>query len=843
MKSKVFLKKIEFTDDASKWNDVFSGADLVIGWKVEYSDHDDLPAKTGSLLREDIKLKRGITSVDLEVLRHVDCSPLGTMTLSALGAESEKQSTRETGLLMEKMLKDFDISTGDLTAKTAFEKAGDQWIGSMVRNIDLDTVAQDNVDSYQNDVSIYVDEDKSIDVRFLIEAKKLVNDGQCRKSITSGNMVYSSTEYKIIDEKGDFGFTYDFSFKYPSPTSMQVIIETSNDDASHVELFAKYDEAVVDDRLLEISDKKIIYIIHCDKPSQTITVFPVKFSSNLFGDYTIKNPPTAILKCPPNIQNTVTDEGRIFTGSDYVLDENGFEAINFDFSYRYPSTSTMKTIVTLTANEPQAYPAFVTLQEHYNPGTIKQSKHKFSSNSAAGMYSCESNSQVIIVTPISFSTQTGSEFKIKDSFSAVLKCPAQIDSRTVSGASQGDFDTFHAFTLKPASLNYDADASYLTPISMKYTITVYPGDPAIKPVEVELMEYSNPGGERYPKLDFVSNQVTKTYHCESPSQTISVFPTMFRDTLNNYYASSFGMATLNCPPDLSLAVSDDTDSDGIPDSADNAIDSAGQNHFVPSWIKNNAQWWTEDKISDIEFVKGIEHLIENKLITSPKFKVIDSTITQTQNTMTLNVPPWIKNNVGWWASGQTNDNDFLSAIEYLIREKILRSPNIVIDEDDPQSKISQQNFKGITIREKSYELGSSFDAATSNSKMIPIYFEWILDFHDKPLSNGKLIVEIYEGERFIVSKKDHTNQKGFATTKFVGIEGHSYTAKIVKVFDKTNVEFPVGHPHTLFPSFSEITVNLPVDESCPYEDSSHCDRIEYDYEDDCPYEDSSHCDR
>ena len=36
---------------------------------------------------------------------------------------------------------------------------------------------------------------------------------------------------------------------------------------------------------------------------------------------------------------------------------------------------------------------------------------------------------------------------------------------------------------------------------------------------------------------------------------------------------------------------------------------------VPVWIKNNARWWSENKITDSDFVKGIEFLVSNKIIT------------------------------------------------------------------------------------------------------------------------------------------------------------------------------------------------------------------------------------
>jgi hypothetical protein len=35
---------------------------------------------------------------------------------------------------------------------------------------------------------------------------------------------------------------------------------------------------------------------------------------------------------------------------------------------------------------------------------------------------------------------------------------------------------------------------------------------------------------------------------------------------------------------------------------------------IPNWIKNNAGWWADDLISDDDFVKGIQYLVENKII-------------------------------------------------------------------------------------------------------------------------------------------------------------------------------------------------------------------------------------
>lgn len=39
-----------------------------------------------------------------------------------------------------------------------------------------------------------------------------------------------------------------------------------------------------------------------------------------------------------------------------------------------------------------------------------------------------------------------------------------------------------------------------------------------------------------------------------------------------------------------------------------------------------------------------------------------------------NIPLWIKNNAGWWADDQISDNDYLSGIQYLVANGIIKIP-------------------------------------------------------------------------------------------------------------------------------------------------------------------------
>jgi hypothetical protein len=48
--------------------------------------------------------------------------------------------------------------------------------------------------------------------------------------------------------------------------------------------------------------------------------------------------------------------------------------------------------------------------------------------------------------------------------------------------------------------------------------------------------------------------------------------------------------------------------------ADLAEETKNQEYKIPDWVKNNAKWWTDNKISDEEFLNGMQYLIENQII-------------------------------------------------------------------------------------------------------------------------------------------------------------------------------------------------------------------------------------
>jgi len=85
---------------------------------------------------------------------------------------------------------------------------------------------------------------------------------------------------------------------------------------------------------------------------------------------------------------------------------------------------------------------------------------------------------------------------------------------------------------------------------------------------------------------------------------------------------------------------------------------------VPTWIKNNAEWWAAGVIDDESFILGIQFLIKEGIMEIPP--------TSQGTNSGSEIPTWIKNNAEWWAAGVIDDESFIQGIQFLIKEGILK---------------------------------------------------------------------------------------------------------------------------------------------------------------------------
>ncbi|MGB9003532.1 MAG: hypothetical protein WCC52_06990 [Nitrosotalea sp.] len=77
-----------------------------------------------------------------------------------------------------------------------------------------------------------------------------------------------------------------------------------------------------------------------------------------------------------------------------------------------------------------------------------------------------------------------------------------------------------------------------------------------------------------------------------------------------------------------------------------------QSIVIPSWVKKNAGYWATGQLGDSDFVSGIQYLVQQGIMKIPLS-------TSTSNSSSQQIPSWVKTNAGWWASGQISDSDFV----------------------------------------------------------------------------------------------------------------------------------------------------------------------------------------
>ena len=91
---------------------------------------------------------------------------------------------------------------------------------------------------------------------------------------------------------------------------------------------------------------------------------------------------------------------------------------------------------------------------------------------------------------------------------------------------------------------------------------------------------------------------------------------------------------------------------------------------IPSWIKNVSGWWANDEIPEKSFLTAIQYLINNNIISLSTMPC--GTLGSSSTEM---VPSWVKNNAKWWSEDLIEDTDFINGIEYLIKKQIISIDN------------------------------------------------------------------------------------------------------------------------------------------------------------------------
>ena len=98
----------------------------------------------------------------------------------------------------------------------------------------------------------------------------------------------------------------------------------------------------------------------------------------------------------------------------------------------------------------------------------------------------------------------------------------------------------------------------------------------------------------------------------------------------------------------------------------NNLSSSESEIQIPQWIKTNAGWWASNQIDDNDFVKGIEYLIKEGVLKIPQTTQEDS------ETESQQIPSWLRKNAGWWSEDAISTEEFVKGIQYLIQKNIIK---------------------------------------------------------------------------------------------------------------------------------------------------------------------------
>ncbi len=86
---------------------------------------------------------------------------------------------------------------------------------------------------------------------------------------------------------------------------------------------------------------------------------------------------------------------------------------------------------------------------------------------------------------------------------------------------------------------------------------------------------------------------------------------------------------------------------------------------IPTWIKEQTKWWIAKSISDTEFISAIQYLIKNDIILIPQLPESGEGAGQ-------QIPDWVGQNAKWLVDGNITDTDFAKGLEFLIKIGIIK---------------------------------------------------------------------------------------------------------------------------------------------------------------------------
>ena len=92
---------------------------------------------------------------------------------------------------------------------------------------------------------------------------------------------------------------------------------------------------------------------------------------------------------------------------------------------------------------------------------------------------------------------------------------------------------------------------------------------------------------------------------------------------------------------------------------------------IPQWVKYSVKLWALDKINELDFILGIQHLIRTGVLNPPSVEnQVEEDIEEIQ-AFGVKIPNYVKQTSLWWTEDKITDEEFVDGIQYLIKKGIL----------------------------------------------------------------------------------------------------------------------------------------------------------------------------
>ena len=115
----------------------------------------------------------------------------------------------------------------------------------------------------------------------------------------------------------------------------------------------------------------------------------------------------------------------------------------------------------------------------------------------------------------------------------------------------------------------------------------------------------------------------------------------------------------------------DTTANGLPTLQENLASANQATLQIPLWVKDNAKGWHDGVIDDSDFALGVQYMMQQNIIKTPED--LNKNIGEPSTKIVLQeIPSWVKNDAYWWSQEEITDYDYVNGIQWLISNQIIK---------------------------------------------------------------------------------------------------------------------------------------------------------------------------